>query len=197
MEPKVIALDIGQVCVQVRQDRCFMKLGFSPEPEVLKKVLYFSDELEKGHITLDEFFEKFQKLTGLKHSQSTMLDAFNSIIAGPMPGMAELLAAMPQWGIRPVFFSNTSSAHLKEVRRVFPAAAAIPDGIYSFEVGAMKPEEAIFEAFEQRFGRPALYIDDRPDLIAVGAKRGWEGYCFKDAADLEKNLRIRHLISCK
>ena len=40
----------------------------------------------------------------------------------------------------------------------------------------MKPDAKIYEAMERMAGRRGsdlLYIDDRPENIAAGAKRGW------------------------
>ncbi len=196
MDRKVIALDIGQVCVQVRGELCFAKLGYRSAAEVPRELFALNDELEKGRLTEDEYFRKFRELTGSELDKEAMREAFCSIIAAPIPGMNELVARLPERGVRPVFFSNTSRIHLERVRRVFAGAAAVTEGVYSFEVGAMKPEPAIYEAFEQRYGRPDLYVDDRPDLIAAAAERGWEAYCFNGAADLEKTLRNRKLVCC-
>ena len=196
MDRKVIALDIGQVCVQVRGELCFAKLGYRSAAEVPRELFVLNDEMEKGRLTADEYFERFRELTGSELDKEAMLEAFCSIIAAPVPGMSELVARLPEQGIRPVFFSNTSCLHLERVRQIFAGAAAVPEGVYSFEVGAMKPESAIYEAFEQRYGRPALYVDDRPDLIAAARERGWEAHCFNGAADLEKTLRNRLLVHC-
>ena len=41
----------------------------------------------------------------------------------------------------------------------------------------MKPDAKIYEAMERMAGRRGsdrLYIDDRPENIAAGAKRGWQ-----------------------
>ena len=104
------------------------------------------------------------------------------------PRLNELVFSLPARGIQPVFFSDTSALHLAEVRRKFPAAAVVPEGIYSFEVGARKPARAMFEAFESRFGRPVLYVDDRPELIEGAAKFGWNALRFTGAEALERAL---------
>ena len=114
---------------------------------------------------------------------------FDSILVQPIEGMEELISTLPLFNIQPVFFSDISARHLKLVRRMFRASAMVPDGIYSFEVGAMKPEEPMFEAFEKRFGKPALYVDDREVLINAAKERGWNAVVFSGAKDLARALQ--------
>ena len=102
--------------------------------------------------------------------------------------MNELVASLPERGIQPVFFSDTSTVHLEEVRRRFPAAAVIPEGVYSFDCGARKKDDPMFARFEARFGRPFLYVDDNPQLIARARARGWRAAVFAGAAALETAL---------
>ena len=46
-----------------------------------------------------------------------------------------------------------------------------------------------FEAFEKRFGVPALYVDDREVLIDAARKRGWNAIVFSGAGTLAKALQ--------
>ncbi len=196
MDSKVIALDLGQVCVQVRGELCFAKLGYSPTDVIPQELFGWCDELESGMISEAEFFERFRRFTGSNLDRDTLQDAFCSIIAGAVPGMEELVAQMPHWGLRPIFLSNISAIHLKCVRKVFSGASNNPDGIYSFAVGARKPDPRIYQAFEKRFGRPTLYVDDRLELIVAAQELGWEAELFQGATELEKSLRNRKLVNC-
>lgn len=99
MDRKVIALDIGQVCVQVRGELCFAKLGYRSAAEVPRELFVLNDEMEKGRLTADEYFERFRELTGSELDKEAMLEAFCSIIAAPVPGMSELVARLPGHGI--------------------------------------------------------------------------------------------------
>ena len=60
-----------------------------------------------------------------------------------------------------------------------------------------KPEPAIYEIAERRFGHSGselLFIDDNPANIAAGQARGWLGHLFSDAGALEADLEARGLI---
>ena len=88
------------------------------------------------------------------------------------------------------------SAHLERIPytnlsffrtgELFPEAALVPDGIFSFSAGAQKPDEAMFAAFERSFGIPALYTDDRMELIEAARERGWNAVQFTSAENLQQ-----------
>jgi len=123
-------------------------------------------------------------------SDAALEAAFRSIIGEAMPEMNPVVAQLVDAGYQIVFFSDTSSIHLDEVRQKFAAARLVPEGIYSFEVGAKKPEAAMFAAFEQKYGRPDYYFDDRAELIAGASAHGWPAHRFFDANTI-KNLLFR------
>lgn len=181
---KYLALDIGNVCVKIHPERLFRALGI-PGPEALpREVLFMATETwERGGISEAEFLRRFRELTNSSLSETMLREAYCSIIGDPIDGMAGQVERWIENGVQPVFFSDTSALHLEEVRRKFPAARLIPEGIYSFEVGAKKPEPAMFAAFEARFGTPVAYYDDRSELIAA-APANWHAQQFSSVAAL-------------
>ena len=44
----------------------------------------------------------------------------------------------------------------------------------------------MFGAFEERYGKPFIYVDDRAELIEVARVRGWNAQVFQGAEWLEK-----------
>jgi methionine salvage enolase-phosphatase E1 len=73
-----------------------------------------------------------------------------------------------------VWFNNDAVGH---IRRNFPFFANFDGYILSYEHGAMKPNEKLYEVVERASGRRGaeiLYLDDRPENIAAGAARGWQ-----------------------
>ncbi len=189
MSNKVIALDIGNVCLHIHPERCLALLKdcncASIPPELLR---YEADELERGRVSEADFLAKVREMTGTRASDKTLTDAFLAILGEPVEGMPELVAELPQLGFQAVFFSDTSAIHLAAVRRIFPSARFVPQGVYSFEVGERKPHPAMFEAFEHRFGTPVCYFDDRADLIEAARRHGWNAHQFHSAAEMKKIL---------
>ena len=73
-------------------------------------------------------------------------------------------------------FSNTNDLAIEHVRRNFPFFQNFDGYIFSYEVGAMKPDAKIYEALEKMTGRRGaeiIYIDDRLENIEAGSARGW------------------------
>jgi HAD superfamily hydrolase (TIGR01509 family) len=94
-----------------------------------------------------------------------------------MPGTIALHAELRQRGFKTFIFSNTNDLAIEHVRHNFPFFANFDGYIFSFEVGAMKPQPKIYEALETLTGKRGaelIYIDDRPENIEAGAARGWQ-----------------------
>ena len=91
--------------------------------------------------------------------------------------VADRLAAA---GHRLILFSNTNSLHCPWAFEVFPDFALFDAAVLSFEVGAIKPDPAIYEhAIATHHLDPAatLYIDDLAPNIATGRAHGFR--CFQ------------------
>ena len=185
MKKYYLALDIGNVCIKIDRKRCLDAVGLN---EFTDQMLLRARDFEWGRMGEDDFFKSFNALLPERKSFQECLAAFNSILVEPVPGMYELLAGLLHRGITPVFFSDISPTHLEQTRKMFPASEFIPDGIYSFEVGAWKPSVEMFSAFETRFDRPIIYTDDREELIEGALTHGWDAVLFTDAENLSKNL---------
>jgi len=67
----------------------------------------------------------------------------------------------------------------------------IAGAVVSYRVGAVKPAPAMFEAMERMFcdgGVPVLYVDDKPENVEAGRRRGWRAYLFGSVKGLEEEL---------
>ena len=102
--------------------------------------------------------------------------------------MEELVSTLDQYGFEARFFSDISLTHLTRTHDLFPAAACVPDGMYSFVAGGQKPSAEMFAAFEEKFGIPALYTDDRAELIETARKRNWNAVQFTSAENLKQAI---------
>lgn len=184
-ENKVLALDIGGVCLNIRPERCFGLLGYRAIEEVPAELLQAIDRFERGRLSENEFLALFRRVTGSNLSDEFIRGAWNAILHSPMEGMAERIRAWQRAGYRVVFFSDTSPMHMRDFRTRFAEIAGlVTDGIYSFIVGAKKPEPAMFIAFEADYGKPALYIDDREVCLEGGKAAGWRVHRFESVAGL-------------
>ena len=182
----LLALDIGNVCIRINHQNCAEYLGFGTIPEPLRQKAL---EYECGQCSENEFFSGLHTLLNGRFSPEKIKAAFNSILIEPVPGMVELVQSFSGMGVKEVFFSDISPTHLQRTSEIFPAACQVPDGIYSFATGAMKPDKKMFNAFENHFGTPDLYVDDRSELIAGAKKHGWHAVQFTAAEQLREELK--------
>ena len=183
--PLLLALDIGNVCVRIDHRNCIRGLGLAAIPQNWGKL---ATDYECGRLSESEFFAAMERELGGRYPVEEIVAAFNSILIEPVPGMVELVNSFPERNVRAVFFSDISPTHLARTRELFPAAAVVPDGVYSFDCGAQKPSSRMRESFEARFGRPDLYTDDREELIQDAKAHHWYAVRFTGADALAEEL---------
>ena len=180
-----VALDIGGVCVILCHDLCYKALGIPQETEIPQKVMDAFCDLECGRISTEEWLAIFREALKFKWTEDEILDAWNRIIGDTMPGMKEKVETYAAKGVKFVFLSDVSALHLDVCYRKCSFCHAVTDGIFSYEVGARKPDPAMYKAFEQRHGIPDFYFDDRPCNIEAARKRGWNAILFSSAEQLD------------
>lgn len=132
-------------------------------------------EYETGRISTLEFFRRVQELTGYQGTLEQFAVDFGDIFFA-IDQMIAWHANLRLRGFRTCIFSNTNELAVRHIRSAFPFFAGFDAYIYSHEVGAMKPDAAIYEAVERAagcHGDALLYIDDRPENVAAGKSRGW------------------------
>ena len=176
----IVAFDLGKVLVDFDYYIAVSRIAARSKqpPDGIKIFLGQSQAIidyECGRLTREEFYEQARKATGFRGTIEEFGDFFANIFT-PIPPMIELHAGLRRRGIPTYIFSNTNDLAVEHIRRKFPFFRDFDGYIYSFEVGAMKPEAKIYEVLEKLAGRRGadiVYLDDRPENVAAGAARGW------------------------
>lgn len=185
---KYAAIDIGNVCVAIDKTVPFREIGFDINAPECEKLFDLVRLMEWGKINEDDFFARLSEMPECrKKNKDELKKLFNSILIAPVPGMRALLRELPSLGVMPVFFSDISTCHLEDCRRMFPEMRCF-DGIYSFDFGAYKPSAKLFDAFEEKYGKPLIYTDDRQELIDGAAANNWNAHCFVSATELREQI---------
>jgi len=195
MSRPVFIFDLGKVLVDFDYTIAARKIAAqsSKSPQDLHAFLGCSPflvEYESGRLTRQEFFEAVRDAIGYRRGLEEFGGYFADIFS-EMPGTISLHAELRRRGFKTYIFSNTNDLAIEHVRRRFPFFADFDDYIFSYEVGAMKPEPAIYEAMETMCGRRGadlIYLDDRPENIAAGAARGWVAIQHASAEATRKQL---------
>ncbi|HET7027242.1 MAG TPA: HAD family phosphatase [Candidatus Limnocylindrales bacterium] len=120
--------------------------------------------------------------------EETLGDADRDVVAIA----AELRAA----GVRTFALSNWSARTFEVARQRFPFLADFEGIVISGDVGAIKPDAAIYRALLERFEldpRMTVFIDDRRVNIEAAQQIGIGGIEFSNAADLRRRLRAAGL----
>jgi FMN phosphatase YigB (HAD superfamily) len=176
----VIIFDLGKVLVDFDYSIAARKIAArsTGSPQDLHAFLGASPLLigyETGDLTREVFFEAIRENVGfsgdLKEFGGYFADIFSEI-----PSMIALHAELRERGFKTYIFSNTNDLAVEHVRHNFPFFSKFDGYIYSYEIRAMKPNPAIYEAMEKMTGRSGgdlIYIDDRSENIEAGAARGW------------------------
>jgi len=184
----VFIFDLGKVLVDFDYSIAARKIAARSDksPRDLHAFLGASPLLldyECGRLTRQTFYEAICAAIHFRGDLAEFGGYFADIFS-EMPGTIALHAELRRRGFKTYIFSNTNDLAIEHVRRNFPFFANFDGYIYSYEVGAMKPDAPIYEAMETMCGRSGadlIYIDDRPENIAAGAARGWRAILHESA----------------
>ena len=137
-------------------------------------------DFETGRVSADTFVRKLTTRLGLSPKQ--VLDYWNSLLKGWVPGMAAGLEALRKR--YPLYvLSNTNAAHIDHVtadaeagglgdwRRFFEYVGL------SYELDSVKPEAAIYQRARAKYGvAPGglLFVDDRQENVDAARAQGWQ-----------------------
>lgn len=180
MSQPVFIFDLGKVLVDFDYSIAAEKIAgrSAKAPADLHAFLGSSPllvEYESGRITRRDLYEAVRESAGFLGD----LDEFGGYFARIFSEMTDTIALhaeLRRRGYKTYIFSNTNDLAVEHVRRDFPFFAHFDGYIFSYEVGAMKPQPKIYEAMETLCGRRGadlIYLDDRPENVAAGAARGW------------------------
>ena len=185
-----VVFDFGNVLYHFDYPRMARELAGDDGPGLLEKFVGSPLQIayESGRADLDDVLTGFKRM-GFPISRQRFLEAFLGVF-DPVEGMAELvrtLAARRPLGL----ISNTCPEHARLFIDTVPELRHIPVRVYSFEVGHMKPDPAIYRAAATGLDLPAeelAFIDDIPEFAAAATAVGMTGIPFRGAADLARRL---------
>ena len=178
--PSVIVFDLGKVLVDFDYGIAIRRFAERSEAgmEQIQRLVDspIQVEFESGKITTNEFFAALRDGAGFRGDRAEFVSIFADIFS-PMETMIAFFERLKSLGIPTCVFSNTNEIANGHIRERFLFYSRFDQYVLSFEEGAMKPDEQIYDVVEQRTGESGagiLYIDDRPENIETGRGRGWQ-----------------------
>lgn len=148
-------------------------------------------EFDRGTLQRPEIEHLLAERTGLAHQDlHRLLDAIPIHLA-PITDTVNWIERLAQAGTRLHYLSNMPSPYAQHLLREHAFLKHFRDGVFSCDVGQIKPEAAIFATAAQQFGlEPSrcVFIDDHGGNVAVAQQLGWNAVQFVDAAQCEREL---------
>ena len=146
---------------------------------------------EVGKIDDAAYFESLRQSLGIKLSDAQMLEGWNSIFTGEMPGIGPLLARASKR--LPLYaFSNTNPPHVEHFSKAYAEVLGhFREMFLSSTIGLRKPDAAAYDHVVKAIGVPAqriVFFDDSAENIAGARARGLIGVHVTSTHDVARTL---------
>ena len=147
-------------------------------------------QLRAGECSPDEFADGVVGDWELSVEPAAFLDAFQSWPGGTLPGADELLSRVQQ--VVPAgCLSNTNALHWDQQFARWPILDAFDFRFLSFELGAVKPDRALFDRVAQLLPAPperVLFLDDNVLNVDGARAAGLGAALARGVAEAEQAL---------
>jgi len=147
------------------------------DPRVVDRLNEDLFAFETGRLAEDVFFARYARVTGLSVREVTA--CFTAWMVRPQPGIDALIDNVAGQDVRTACLSNTNPLHWRVMHEPGPCRLPVDrlDHHYtSFDIGVMKPDEAIYAHVEKDSGvapSDILFFDDVETNIHAARQRGW------------------------
>jgi len=194
---KVILFDLGNVLVDFNFGSAVERIsgfcGKSPD-EILK--FFFNSEVtnsfEKGALSSEEFYDQVKNRLDLKLGYESFVPIWNEVFFFSSKNRAVYhIANCLKKEYRIGLLSNTNILHYRYIKDNFPVFNVFEKLFLSFEIGALKPDKAIYQKVINDLGvlpENIFYTDDRSDLINSASALGIKSFVFTSAEQLIRDL---------
>lgn len=193
---RAIIFDIGRVLIRVDISRATSGLasGLSLTPEEVWSAIEKDPrwpDWQEGRISPRDWHLHVTKRLGASLTFEQFTEVWNRAL-DPKPIQSESFLEKLSKKYRLALLSNTDSIHMTEEEARFPFFRFFPIRIYSFRVGASKPDPVIYrEALKACKVRAeeAVYIDDITAYAEAAQRLGMTGIVFRSPQQLQSDLR--------
>ena len=146
---------------------------------------------ETGKISDADFFQGVRHSLGVDLTDAQLLEGWNAIFAGEMPGMAPLLARAAKR--LPLYvFSNTNNAHAEYFSVIHADVLGHFREIFlSSSIGLRKPDAEAYDHVVKSIGLPAgriVFFDDLAENVESARARGLKAVHVTSSGDVANAL---------
>jgi len=178
-----VILDLGNVLAFHDNERLFanMASGFRTTAEAMRERLDGGlwDQVNRGQLPGERLISELNTRLGTQMSLARWLPIWNShfTLNAPMVELVERLHGR----VKLVLLSNTHDQHVAYLRPLLPVLEKFDGLVLSYEVGAVKPERAIYEralAVAGTAPERTVFFDDVTRYAEAAAQVGIHGRVF-------------------
>jgi len=193
---RAIIFDIGRVLIRVDVSRAMDGLasGLSLTPQeawsAIEKDPRWLD-WQEGRISPRDWFLHLSKRLGTSLTFDQFSEVWNRAL-DPNPIHSESFLENLSKNYRLALLSNTDPIHMSNDEARFPFFRFFPIRIYSYRVGASKPDPLIYREALQACkvrAEEAVYIDDIAAYAEAAQRLGMTGIVFQSPEQLQSDLR--------
>jgi len=193
---RAIIFDIGRVLIRLDISRATSGLasGLSLTPQEVWSAIEKDPrwmDWQEGRVSPRDWHLHITKRLGASLNFEQFTEVWNRAL-DPVPIQSESFLEKLSKRYRLAVLSNTDPIHMSEEERRFPFFRLFPVRIYSYRIGASKPNPIIYnEALKATKVRAseAVYIDDIPAYAEAAQRLGMTGIVFQSADQLQTDLR--------
>jgi putative hydrolase of the HAD superfamily len=194
---RAIIFDIGRVLIRVNISRAMdgMASGLTLTPQEVWSAIEKDPrwlDWQEGRISPRDWHLHVTKRLGASLTFEQFSEVWNRAL-DPNPIHSESFLEKLSKNYRLALLSNTDPIHMSHEEARFPFFRFFPNRIYSYRVGASKPNPVIYrEALRACKVRAeeAVYIDDIAAYAEAAQRLGMTGIVFESPSQLQSDLRI-------
>ena len=198
---KAVIFDFGNVICGFEYDLFLERLRrWSALPvETLREKIFGSGahrRFERGDIDTTAFHRFVESATGAKIPEEAFAEAFIDIFT-PLEEVCSIIREL-KGKTRLGLLSNTNELHFARCIRPIPVFPLFDSITLSYEVGALKPEEAIYHDALKKLSFSScecVFIDDIPAYVEGAKAIGMQGIRFETPEQLRADLAKLNVFS--
>ena len=193
---RAIIFDVGRVLIRVDISRAIDGLasGLSLTPQDVRSAIERDPrwiDWQEGRISPRDWHLHLTKRLGASLTFEQFSEVWNRAL-DPNPILSESFLEKLSKNYRLALLSNTDAIHISNEEARFPFFRFFPTRIYSYRVGARKPDPVIYRQALQACkvrAEEAVYIDDVAAYAEAARRLGMTGIVFQSPEQLQSDLR--------
>jgi putative hydrolase of the HAD superfamily len=204
--PRVVVFDLGGVLIRICRSwaEACAAAGLPlrvdvEEADASGRRYELSARHGVGAMSSDEFFRAMSAALGGAYSPEEVQRVHDAWLLGEYPGVHGLIDDLRDAGVATGVLSNTNHAHWVRLtpRHMggtdeFPACGRVDHPHASHVLGLLKPDQAIYRAFERLSGatpEEIVFFDDLAENVAAAHACGWGGKQVDHTGDTAAQMR--------